>query len=208
VEIFDLTHPLVKGMPVLDGDPPVAMTPALSHEVDGYAVTNISLGSHSGTHLDAPRHFHVGGKTLDEYPIDRFVRPGVVLDVRNAEGGVRHRAGPAEPAMIDDVLLAERLHASPARPGGFVLLWTEGALLTPAAALLLVDAGVVLVGTDGTSLDEEPYPVHGLLLGHDVLIAENLCGLDRLGPDPVTCAFLPLAVAEADGAPARAIAWR
>jgi kynurenine formamidase len=64
------------------------------------------------------------------------------------------------------------------------------------------------VGTDAPSLDAEPYPVHRLLLGHGVLLAENLRGLDRLGPGPVTCAFLPLAVVGTDGAPVRAVAWR
>jgi arylformamidase len=89
-----------------------------------------------------------------------------------------------------------------------VLLWTEGALLTLAAAQVLLDAGAALVGTDAPSLDETPYPVHRLLLGHDVLIAENLSGLERVGRGLVTCAFLPLAVTGADGAPVRAIAWR
>jgi arylformamidase len=73
---------------------------------------------------------------------------------------------------------------------------------------LLLDAGPGLGGTDAPSLDAEPYPVHRLLLGRDILIAENLRGLEHLGPGPVTCAFLPLSITGTDGAPVRAVAWR
>jgi len=89
-----------------------------------------------------------------------------------------------------------------------VLLWTSGAFLTVEAARVLLNAGVGVVGTDGPSLDAPPHPVHRLLLGHGVLLAENLTGLERVGPGPVTCAFLPLALVGIDGAPVRAIAWR
>jgi arylformamidase len=217
MELFDLTRPLSAGMPVLPGDPPVVLERVLSHEVDGYAVSRICLGSHSGTHLDTPRHFFPGGNTLDQYPTGRFVGPGLLLDVRPVPGAPPQRSPnaddraadhPAGSGLIDPQTLSGLLRDAPMQPGAFVLLWTEGALLSLAAAQLLVKAGAGLVGTDGPSLDEKPYPVHRLLLRHDVLIAENLCGFARLGPGPVTCAFLPLAIAEADGAPVRAIAWR
>jgi len=196
-------------MPVIEGDPPVVVSPALQHETAGYAVTQICLGSHSGTHLDAPRHLYPGLPTLDEYPIDRFVRPGVVVDARPA------RALPEKeseflktPGVIDAEFLAARLQDCPVETGGFVLLWTAGAVLTVAAGQLLVESGATLVGTDATSLDDPPFPVHRLLLSHDMLIAENLAGFESVGPGLVTCAFLPLPVVNTDGAPIRAIAWR
>lgn len=198
MEIVDLTAPLCPGPAAHPGDPRVRFVRTRSHEADGYEVTRISLGSHSGTHLDAPRHFFPVGATLDQYPVDRLVGPGVVVDCRPAPGD----------RGIDAALLAERLHPDCVPPGGFVLLWAEGVLLSVEAARLLLEAGAGLVGTDGPSLDREPYPVHQLLLGHGVLIAEDLRGLDRLGPGPVTCAFLPLAVVGTDGAPVRAVAWR
>ena len=80
--VVDLTLPLSAATPVADGDPPVTITRVRSHGADGYQVTAISLGSHSGTHLDAPRHFFPEGPTLDSYPADRLVRPGWVVDVR------------------------------------------------------------------------------------------------------------------------------
>jgi arylformamidase len=198
VDLFDLSQPLRPGMPVLPGDPPVRFTAVRSHDVDGYAVTRFSLGSHAGTHLDAPRHFFPDGATLDQYPLDRLVGPGLVVDCRPAPGTDE----------IDKPLLVERLKLCAVPPAGFVLLWSGGALLSIEAAQALLDAGAGLVGTDGPGLDAEPHPVHRLLLSHGVLLAENLAGLERLGPGPVTCAFLPLAVVGTDGAPVRAVAWR
>lgn len=204
MELFDLTLPLWSGMPVYPGDPHVSFTPARSHEADGYQVTHLCLGSHTGTHLDAPRHFFAGGATLDEYPLDRLVGPGVVVDCRP----VATPHGTATPPVIDAAFLAGQLRTVPVPHGGLVLLWTEGAFLAVDAARLLLDSGAGLVGTDAPSLDEHPYPVHRLLLSHGVLLAENLCGLYRLGSGPVTCAFLPLAALGADAAPVRAVAWR
>jgi len=187
----------------------VVLARVRSHDVDGYEVTHLSMGTHCGTHLDAPRHFFSAGATLDQYPADRLVRPGVILDVRAMErDGSGSSADSTYAGIVDAALLADRLRPFTVPSGGFVLLWTEGAMLNAEAAQLLLDGGATLVGTDAPSLDAEPYPVHRLLLGRGVLLAENLCNLDRLGPGPVMCAFLPLAVLGTDGAPLRAVAWR
>ena len=214
-EVVDLTRPLFSGMPVFPGDPPVSVLGVRTHAKDGYQVSQICLGSHSGTHIDAPRHFFPNGRPLDDFPASSFVGRGLIVDAWPA--GAPRTAGTAggtTPVFMDAVDLADRLQPFELRSGDFVLLWTEGAFLTEDAARLLLAAGVSLVATDGDSLDprDDPdskgYPVHNLLLGHDVLLVEGLCNLERLGPGPVTCAFLPLAIAGADGAPIRAVAWR
>jgi arylformamidase len=206
VNVVDLTLPLSPRASVVEGDPAVTVTRVLSHDQAGYQVTAICVGSHSGTHMDAPRHFFPEGATLDSYPANRLVRPGWVVDVR-PPGWTRASTGGA-PARIKAALLAERLKDVHLEPGDFLLLWTGGALLADDAAPLLLDSGAGLVGTDAPSLDEPPYPAHHLLLGAGLLFAENLTNLDKLGPGPVMCAFLPLSLPEADGAPMRAVAWR
>ena len=212
MEFFDLTEPLTSGMTGFPGDPSVELVGVRSHEVDGYQVTKICVGSHSGTHLDAPRHFFADGQTLDSFPLERLIGPGIVVDCRpHAEPSDTQEPAPGAPAPVLTVtadLLAERLRPFPIPPGGFVLLHTGGALLTVEAARLLLDGGAGVVGVDSPSPDERPHPVHKLLLGHGILLAENLRGLDRIEPGPVTCACLPLAVVGTDGAPARIVAWR
>jgi kynurenine formamidase len=83
-----------------------------------------------------------------------------------------------------------------------------GRRLTARAAESLADAGAGLVGVDADSVDDEPHPVHRLLLTRGILIAENLLGLERLGPGVVECCLLPLALTGVDAAPVRAVAWR
>lgn len=209
-DIVDLTRPLSPETPVFPGDPAVALTRVAGHHTDGYEVTQICLGSHSGTHLDAPRHFFQAGAALSDYPMERLIAEGVILDMHTVASRI-----------IDRNLLAARLEEWPVTRGEFLLLWTEevgesstdtpvGPSLSPDAAGLLIDLGVALVGTDGPGLDAEggAYVVHRLLLGAGVLLAENLCNLDLLGAGRVRCAFLPLAVEDTDGAPVRAVAWR
>ncbi|MCL5735456.1 MAG: cyclase family protein [Actinobacteria bacterium] len=197
-QIVDLTRPLHTQTPVLQGDPAVSLTRVANHRSHGYQVTQICLGSHSGTHLDAPRHFFPGGAVLGDYPVARLIGEAVVVDVRLEA-----------PSVIGRDFLARKLDQWPVNRGDFILLWTgrQHAGLDLDAARLLVAHGVTLVGTDASGLDDKPYPIHQLLLGADILLAENLCNLHLLGPGRVQCFFLPLAVADADGAPVRAVAW-
>lgn len=229
VELVDLTRPLGPDTPVWPGDPPVMIRLVSRHEPDGCQVTSLCLGSHAGTHLDAPRHFFAAGLTLDACPLDRFVGRGVVLDVRPSPGAPGAGDGTDaidEPRLVDSRTLADRLHACAPRPGDFILLWTDGAFLDTEAVGVIEAVHPGLVGTDATGLDPPPaptagstgqphapavtasYPAHRRLLENGVLLAENLCNLDQLGPGPVFCIFLPLALIEADGAPVRAVAWR
>ncbi len=132
------------------------------------------MGSHSGTHLDAPRHFFPEGATLDEYPMDRLVGPGVIVDVRPQTVGS---------ALIDAALLSERLRLAGAVPGDFILLWTGGAFLSPEAAAVLLDTGTTLVGTDGSSLDPPP-PVPSDGPSGRAEVADDCGGLCRAPAPP------------------------
>jgi kynurenine formamidase len=222
VLLVDLTRPLGFGTPVIPGDPAVTLRKVAGHESHGYEVTHICLGSHAGTHLDAPRHFFPDGATLSDYALERLVGTGVIIDVRPTAGLQ------TIPHAISADRIAEGLRSFPVEAGSRVLLWTGGrGFLSPEGARVLVDSQAGLVGMDSSGPDYEDhpaeapgcvdtprtsaghdYPVHRLLLGAGLLIAENLCNLERLGAGPVQCAFLPLAVEGTDGAPVRAVAWR
>ncbi len=80
--LIDLTHPLGPDTPVLPGDPPVTATSRATHAGDGYAVLTLCLGTHAGTHVDAPFHMLPEGATLEAVPLSRFVGPAALLDVR------------------------------------------------------------------------------------------------------------------------------
>ena len=77
--IYDVSVPIENGMPVWPSDPPVQLTPSAFASADNshtIRITAINMGSHTGTHIDAPSHFVDGGKTLHEIPMDALVGAG------------------------------------------------------------------------------------------------------------------------------------
>jgi Predicted metal-dependent hydrolase len=72
MKIFDLSVPIADGMPVYPGDPEVRVKVAHTYESHTWELRHLSMGSHSGTHMDVPSHMHAGAATLDELPLERF----------------------------------------------------------------------------------------------------------------------------------------
>jgi kynurenine formamidase len=217
--LLDLSHPVATGMPVYPGDPPVELTPALTVAADAVNVLRLHLGSHSGTHVDAPLHVDDSWPDLDAVPLERFVGPGLVVDAR----GLAART-PIPVAALDPV-------RSLLRPGAVVLLatgwsrhWRTPLYLahpwpSPRLAAELVAAGVRTVGVDALSVDVTPadgepsegLPTHRMLAGAGCVIAENLTGLEPLLDAQrdgvrIEISLLPLRLEHADGAPVRAVA--
>jgi arylformamidase len=219
--IVDLTHPLSPETMVHPLDMPPKLAFVLSHDKDGMALSNIHLSQHTGTHMDAPYHMLKDGATLGEFPVSRFVGTAVVLDVR--------ACGPA--LAVADLTLAAAA-AGGLEPGDFALLWTgweahfggpemlQHPYLTAESAAYLRDAGVTLVGSDGSSMDSDmgfggpesgvegmDFSAHKVLMAADILIVENLCCLGELVGRRSPCAILPLRSLGTEGSPVRAIAW-
>lgn len=203
--------PIAAGMPVYPGDPEVAFRPALTVPEHGCNVLALSLGSHTGTHVDAPRHVGDDLPALDELPMEHFIGPAVVVDARDAPP--RGALGPerfehvARPGLI--VLVATGWSAHWGTPAAL-----DHPYLDVAAARLLAEAGVRTVGVDAFSVDRTPaeeIPAHHALLRAGTVIAENLANLDRLvaaqsAGVPVEVALPPLRLSGADGSPVRAVA--
>lgn len=220
---YDLTRPVEDGMPTYPDDPPVSVAPHATHEADGYRVTALSLGSHSGTHVDAPAHTEPDGATLGAFAPEAFRFRARRVDLRGAAANesipVDHLP---DPAPSDADLLV--LHT------GWDDHWgTARALahpyLAPEAAAWCADREYS-VATDAMSVDPSPSPdefdggptsdggdghpsgdglaAHHAILGAERLILENLVGLARL-PRRFELSAHPLAL-DADGAPVRAVA--
>lgn len=182
------------------------LRPARSLERDGYRVLHLSLGSHSGTHVDAPCHLAEPGAGVDELPLQLLVGPAVIVDLRDL--------GPREPVGW------ERLEAY-ARPGHMLVLHTgwdrfwgsvryeDHPYLDAEAASELVSVGVRTVGTDALSIDETGgagLPAHHALLSCGGVVVENLTNLAAVDhPEPVL-SVLPLPLVGGDGSPVRAVA--
>ena len=210
---IDLSQQLYPGMSTshAHGVPVFTVKEHHAAAVRDISITYLSMSAHAGTHIDAARHFFPDGPTIDEYPIDRFHGPGVVLDVR--------RDGP-EPLTADDI---RRCEVTP-QAGDIVLLsfgwaehygtdrYAEHPYLTGDAAELLVELGVRMVGVDTITPDlpdfarqaDFAFPVHRTLLAEDILIIENLgSGLRELLGRRIEVFAVPLAIRGGDGAPVR-----
>ena len=216
MEYVDCSHRLESGPGAYPGDPPVEIEPHATHDTDGYRVTRLSMGSHSGTHIDAPNHLLPDGASLDEYPVETFAFDAVCvsipdLDLRQTI--TRSDLPDGTDADLTDVdLLA--IHT------GWDNHWgTESYLDHPYLASDLAKwiadqdchVGIDTISVDPTPTDRATpgesadFPAHRTLLGADRLIVENLTGLANV-PEWFTLLAFPLSVPEADGAPVRAVA--
>jgi kynurenine formamidase len=204
----DLTVPLDAATQGYPGDPPVSVRRVGSHADPGYVVSAVSLGSHAGTHVDAPYHVDPAGARVDELDLALLAGPAVVLDVRGAGAREPVRWTALEPYA--DVLRTRRIAVL--RTGWSVHYGTdrywESPWLDPAACRRLLDLGVRTLLLDCASPDpvgSVELPVHRLIAAAGGVVGENLTGLDRLDFDPwVTC--LPLRLTGGDAAPVRAVA--
>jgi arylformamidase len=200
---LDVTVPIHPGMVVYEGDPPVEVTPALALERgDPSNVSRLVLGSHTGTHVDAPRHFLTGAAGVDRLPPEALLGPAEV--VAAGPGPVTATALAAlDLAGGARVIFRTGNSAFWARPG-FV---RDYQALAPEAAEALVRAGVRLVGIDYLSVEAfgaAGFPVHRILLAAGVVILEGL-DLSAVAPGRYELCCLPLRIRDGDGAPARAL---
>lgn len=183
---------------------------------DGVNVQWCGASTHTGTHVDAPRHFLADGATIDDLPLDRFAGSGVVLEVERDD-----------PGPIDADALADA--DGTVETGDIVLVRTGWGdrygtpeyarypWLTAEAADWLVERAVKLLGVDTRSPDRpramrpddwDAYPVHQTLLPAGTLIAENLCLPETLAGERVEIVGFPVNVRGGDGAPVRLVVRR
>jgi arylformamidase len=203
--VYDVSRPLRHGGVIYPGDPEIAFRAHSSIDAgDPANVTALGLGSHSGTHVDAPSHFLPGGTPVDRIPLERLIGPAVVLDLPGDLASV----GAADLARQElgghrRVLLRTRNSAAMAE----TRFTPDYCALALDGAEYLLDNGVELVGIDALSIEpfgSDDYAVHHLLLGRGVVIVE---GLDLSAASAGVYQFLclPLRLQELDGAPARAV---
>lgn len=125
---IDLTEPIYDGMPVYPGDPEVKVEVAHSYDSHTWELRRLTLGSHAGTHVDAPSHMHPGAATLDELPVERFCGRSRVVRVSEPDEWPSGRGlFFAEPA--DAECLARLAELAPPFVGGELSEELERALL-------------------------------------------------------------------------------
>lgn len=208
--LIDLSHPLRDGMLSFPGDPVLHVTPFHTTAAPPRCnVSQISMGTHQGTHLDAMFHFLDDGKTLDQMPLDWFYGPARMIRI---------------PKTAGDEITTEDLaaHEDLLTPGARILLntgwhrqigqenyFSDFPSMTQDAAKYLASRKLRLIGMDMPTPSKDYYEVHHTLLAREVemVIVESLTNLDAL-PDGREFTFIgfPLNFAGRDGSPIRAVA--
>ena len=206
--LLDVSVPLRPGMPVYPGNPDFENAPV--HRIaDGHSSNHsrLVLGTHTGTHVDAPLHFFDGRPGVDQMPLDLLIGRVRVVDVPDRGGITAQRLAAA--GLREDIRVLFRTPNS--------ALWntTEGfhtdySYISEDGARFLVDQGVKVVGVDYLSVEQfkKPgAPAHHVLLGAGVIIIEGL-NLSDAEPGNYEMYCLPLKIANGDGAPARVVLKR
>ena len=203
--LLDVSLRLSADLPTYPGNPPFELRPAKRiARGDSSNVSSLHLGSHTGTHVDAPRHFFDAGPGVDELPAEVLVGPARVVHLPGLASVGRIQLEALDLSGVARLLIrtdnSARWSAGSAFSPDFVYLSEDG-------ARLLVERGVRLVGVDYLSVErfhQPGAPTHHVLLGAGVIIVE---GLDLSAAAPGDCELLclPLKVGGADGAPARVL---
>ena len=203
--IYDISLPIIDGGLTYPGNPPIQI--ALQQSIAkgaGANVSSLAFGSHTGTHVDAPKHFFDDGVGVDALALDVLMGPAMLLCMEPDVMAV----GEAHLRMHElkghtRILIATR-NSRFIRDGAFVADYTY---LAPDGASYLASIGVTLVGVDYLSVEQfhsGHHRTHRTLLERGIVIVEGL-DLSQPPAGPYELRVLPLRLVGLDGAPARAV---
>ena len=186
--------------------------------IEGRETRKFTMGSHCGTHVDAPRHFIEDGKTIDEYDINDLVGDAFLIDLGQAEPGKI-----IEVADIQEHVRFIKEHSI--KRVLFRTLWSrhwntkqyynDWPYFSSEAMELLLDQKIKLIGLDFPSPDSAYFgndcsmdsPNHKKIFKSGVILAEYLTNLDKLKPGKIFLIVMPLKLIGFDGAPSRISAY-
>jgi len=207
---IDLSHPIADKMPVFPGTPDVNIKQFSTVEKEGFAEKELELATHIGTHMDAPAHMIDGGKTLDQYQVSDFTGRAYIITFSqdDLEG------------LEQDEYLSQ--FENEIREADFIILKTDWSekwgsdayfkdypALDKSGAEYLSSFRIKGIGLDAISIDQhdnENYDAHHIILGNEILIIENLTGLDKIRSSFFNLFVFPLKIVDSDGSPLRAVA--
>ena len=206
MKFIDLSHPLEHGQQTFPMDPKLSIIPHGTTKTLRYNITQISMGSHQGTHLDAMYHFLDDGKTLDQMPLDWFYGPARLLRIPKQAN---------EEITVEDFLPYEDLITPGARiiyetgwhrHFGAENFYSEFPSLTQEAGRYLASRDIRMLGMDTPTPSKDWYEIHhDILLPKEIVIVESLAHLDQ-APEAFTFIGFPLNIKGRDGSPIRAVA--
>ena len=210
MNIVDLTHTISPDMPVYPGTEPPIFKIGCSIENDGFLEKEITLFSHTGTHIDAPAHLLDGHKTLDQLRVEHYFGDALLIDYSKNQNKTIDtdylKKYSEEIADIDFLLI----NTGWSKFWGTKKYFSGYPVLSAEAANWLSGFNLKGIGFDSISADVAEsidFEIHKTLLKKNIIIIENLKNLSGIGSDLFKFSCFPLKLQEADGSPVRAIAY-
>ncbi|NBG87993.1 cyclase family protein [Isachenkonia alkalipeptolytica] len=232
MKIVDLTQKLTEDMPLFPGTPGPKFTVKHTVETDGFREMEISLYSHTGTHLDTPAHVFPRGKNLEDYGADQFCGSGLVLDFSRL--GEKEITPDLFEEAMDKALSQPRFQRKTMPKEGeeekdrrlssieylfFYTGWdkkwgdksylTGSPILSQAVAKKVTTLDLKGIGIDAISVDPlegDGLLAHRILLEKEIIIVENLKNLGGLLQENFEFYGLPLKIPGGEGSPIRGVA--
>jgi arylformamidase len=205
---IDISVPVRNGMVHWPGDPPFHIERAEDQDKgDTATVSRMTLGVHTGTHMDAPLHFIPNARSIDTMPLDATLGPARVIPIRDTQSIKREELKEHAIGAGDRILFKTSNSAQAWNTDTFA---EDFVYISQDAARYLVECGVRMVGVDYLSVGgyrQDGPETHHALLGGGVWIIEGL-NLSAVEPGTYDLVCLPLRLMGAEGSPARAILRR
>lgn len=216
MRIVDLSLPIEEGMMTFPSHwhPMVEVSILGRHGIEGRETRKLVLGTHTGTHTDAPLHFVPKGKGIDELDLNVLVGPATVVIFAPARPLQKIDVSDLKAKLGNRVPTRLILRTDWSEHFGQMSFYSEYPFFSEEAAHWLVENGVRLIAMDTPSPDNPAHsrgsgkdsPNHKVLLRAGVVLVEYVCNLKSLSASEVELVVLPLKVKGGDGSPARCIA--
>lgn len=197
--LIDISRPIHAGMAIYPNNPGVSIRNIQKATDGASALSEIVMGSHTGTHIDALSHIDPMGSGVDAYSLDQLVGPCDVIDIAD-DISVIHEID-LSPTVTPRVLIKTRNSSM-----NLDEFYPDFVALAEDAALALSQRGVRVVGIDAPSIKKKGVKDRV----HEIFLREGICIIEGLslahaptGQHELIC--LPLSIAGIDGVPVRAI---
>jgi len=201
MRFVDLSHPICNNMATYPSDPDVSIVQEKEIHSDRTLLHRFTMGTHTGTHLDAPAHIIPDGKTLDDFPLSTFLGKTVKVDLNTISDldNIDEK--------VDGIIFDSEWYKRFKEPE--IYYGSDRPKIPKHLVKKTIEMGVKIFGCDLPSVDVSgsiDKPIHNALLGADIIVYESLTNLDML---PLLTPFdfygFPLPFVGLDGSPVRAI---
>ena len=205
--IYDLTLGIYNGALPYPGDPETDISTVTDIENEGFNVSRITMSSHLGTHIDAPRHYNSEAAGVDKILPQKLIGTAYLLDFssKTASGIITlDEIHKYENEIKSNSILVmrtgwDKFYASEK-------YFTDYPSVSPDACDFIADCGVTCIACDMPGISShEIDKTHKLLLGRGIILVESLCGLEKIEKNKFLFIALPLKIIGADGSPCRAV---